>query len=66
MQWYLNNTVMESDFIECKPYYSPREFSSVILAGVYIPPQAPARKALHCGNLSAKLCSSCDWRFQLV
>ena len=38
-------SILESVFIECKPYYSPREFSSVVLAGVYIPPQAPVREA---------------------
>ncbi|CAM4574253.1 unnamed protein product [Leuciscus chuanchicus] len=27
-------------FINCKPFYSPREFSSLVLISVYIPPQA--------------------------
>lgn len=30
---------LESLFINCKPFYSPREFSSFIMAGVYIPPK---------------------------
>ena len=37
---------LESLFIDCKPFYSPREFSSFILAGVYIPPQANVSEAL--------------------
>ena len=36
---------LESFFITCKPFYSPREFTSFILAGVYIPPQADVREA---------------------
>ncbi|KAK3525028.1 hypothetical protein QTP86_013392 [Hemibagrus guttatus] len=31
--------------INCKPFYSPREFSSFILVGVYIPPQGNVREA---------------------
>lgn len=31
---------LESFIINSKPFYSPREFSSFILVGVYIPPQA--------------------------
>lgn len=31
---------LETLFINCKPFFSPREFSSTILVGVYIPPQA--------------------------
>ncbi|KAK0133039.1 hypothetical protein N1851_031598 [Merluccius polli] len=30
---------LESFIINCKPFYSPREFASFILVGVYIPPQ---------------------------
>ncbi|KAK3517059.1 hypothetical protein QTP86_019583, partial [Hemibagrus guttatus] len=30
---------LEAFIINCKPFYSPREFSSFILIGVYIPPQ---------------------------
>ena len=37
---------LESLFLNCKPFYSPREFSSFILAGVYIPPQADVSEAL--------------------
>ena len=29
---------LESLFINCKPFYSPREFSSFVMVGVYIPP----------------------------
>ena len=36
---------LESFFITCRPFYSPREFTSFILAGVYIPPQADVREA---------------------
>ena len=32
-------------FIDCKPFYSPREFVSFILVGVYIPPQANVQEA---------------------
>ncbi|KAK3569434.1 hypothetical protein QTP86_030061 [Hemibagrus guttatus] len=31
--------------INCKPFYSPREFFSFILVGVYIPPQGNVREA---------------------
>ncbi|KAK2901605.1 hypothetical protein Q8A73_011351 [Channa argus] len=31
---------LETLFINCKPFYSPREFCSFILVSVYIPPQA--------------------------
>ena len=31
----------------CKPFYSPREFSSVVLLGVYIPPDASPTKAVN-------------------
>ncbi|XP_061640830.1 bis(5'-adenosyl)-triphosphatase isoform X1 [Phyllopteryx taeniolatus] len=37
---------LESLFLNCKPFYSPREFASFILAGVYIPPQANTNAAL--------------------
>ena len=36
---------LESFFINCKPFYSPREFVSFILVGVYIPPQANVQVA---------------------
>lgn len=32
--------------IKCRPFYSPREFQSVLLTAVYIPPQAKAAVAL--------------------
>ncbi|KAL0154303.1 hypothetical protein M9458_050416, partial [Cirrhinus mrigala] len=37
---------LEAIFINCKPFYSPREFSSFILVSVYIPPDARASVAL--------------------
>ncbi len=33
-------------FINCKPFYSPREICSFILVSVYIPPQAHVSSAL--------------------
>ncbi|KAK3566665.1 hypothetical protein QTP86_002398, partial [Hemibagrus guttatus] len=36
---------LEAFIINCKPFYSPREFSSFILVGVYIPPQGNVREA---------------------
>ncbi len=33
-------------FINCKPFYSPREFCSFILVSVYIPPQAHVSSAI--------------------
>ncbi len=33
-------------FINCKPFYSPREFCSFVLVSVYIPPQAHESSAL--------------------
>uniref|UniRef100_A0A7N8WMP4 Reverse transcriptase domain-containing protein n=1 Tax=Mastacembelus armatus TaxID=205130 RepID=A0A7N8WMP4_9TELE len=38
---------LEALFINCKPFYSPREFSSCVLVSVYIPPQARVCDALH-------------------
>ncbi|KAL0147893.1 hypothetical protein M9458_056814 [Cirrhinus mrigala] len=37
---------LEAIFINCKPFYSPREFSSFILVSVYIPPDTRASVAL--------------------
>ena len=36
---------LEYFFIHCKPFYSPREFASFILVGVYIPTQANVQEA---------------------
>ncbi|KAK3523467.1 hypothetical protein QTP86_033596, partial [Hemibagrus guttatus] len=36
---------MEAFIINCKPFYSPREFSSFFLVGVYILPQGNVREA---------------------
>ncbi len=37
---------LETLFINCKPFYSPREFCSFILVSVYIPPRAHVSSAL--------------------
>ncbi len=37
---------LETLFINCKPFYSPREFCSFILVSVYIPPQVHVSSAL--------------------
>ncbi len=37
---------LEALFINCKPFYSPQEFSSFILVSVYIPPDARVSAAL--------------------
>ncbi len=37
---------LETLFINCKPFYSPRELCSFILVSVYIPPHTNARSAL--------------------
>ncbi|KAK3550451.1 hypothetical protein QTP86_025725 [Hemibagrus guttatus] len=37
---------LEVFFINCKPFYSPREFSSFILVSVYFPPQVHMSSAL--------------------
>ncbi len=37
---------LETLFINCKPFYSPREIYSFILASVYIPPQVHVSSAL--------------------
>ena len=37
---------LEPLIINCKPFYSPREFSLFTLVGVYIPPQACVTEAL--------------------
>lgn len=44
IQQYCSPT-LETLFINCKPFYSPREFASFILVGVYIPPQADVQEA---------------------
>ena len=36
---------LESFFINCKPFYSPREFVSFILVGVYMQPRANVQEA---------------------
>lgn len=37
---------LETLIINCKPFYSPREFSSFVLVGVYISPQACVANAI--------------------
>lgn len=37
---------LESLFLNCTPFYCPREFSSAVLVAVYVPPQACTRDAL--------------------
>ncbi len=37
---------LEALFIHCKPFYSPREFSSFILPNVYVPPDVCISAAL--------------------
>ena len=36
---------LETFFVNCRPVYSPREFSSFVLVGVYIPPRACVMEA---------------------
>lgn len=33
-------------FIKCRPFYLPREFSSIIITAVYVPPDATAKLAM--------------------
>ena len=44
---------LETLFIKCCPFYSPREFANVIVAGVYVAPDANAKDAMH--QLAAKV-----------
>ena len=37
---------LETIVINCRPFYSPREFHSVVLVGVYIDPSAPQKDIL--------------------
>ena len=37
---------LEYLMIACRPYYLPREFTSVVITGVYIPPHADSTQAL--------------------
>ena len=30
---------LETITVDCRPFYSPREFASIVLMGVYIPPR---------------------------
>ncbi len=49
---------LEYIFINCKPFYSPREFTSFILTAIYIPPSGNVHKverALADQVLSAEL-----------
>lgn len=39
--WLLNTIT-----IKCRPFYSPREFNSILFTAVYIPPQAKVAEAL--------------------
>nr|XP_049617693.1 uncharacterized protein LOC125992629 [Syngnathus scovelli] len=41
----LCSPLLETLFINCRPFYSPREFSSIVMAAVYIPPHARASEA---------------------
>ena len=50
---------LETFIINCRPFYSPREFTSFILVGVYIPPQATADTV--CGADQPGLRSYCPW-----
>lgn len=53
-RWCNNSTILhrhcspDLEFIslKCRPYYPPREFASIILIGVYVPPQANANTAI--------------------
>ena len=38
---------LESLVIKCRPFYSPREVSTVTMFGVYIPPSANGKNALN-------------------
>lgn len=44
---------LEALIIQCRPFYLPREFASIILVAVYIPPQAVATSAIE--QLSAQV-----------
>ena len=37
---------LETLIIQRKPFYLPREFTSIVMLGVYIPPQANATAAI--------------------
>ena len=37
---------LETITVDCRPFYSPREFASIVLMGVYIPPDASATSAM--------------------
>ena len=37
---------LETITVDCRPFYSPREFASIVLMGVYIPPDAGAISAM--------------------
>ena len=52
--WCANATVKDSHcspdieylMLQCRPFYLPREFTSVVITAVYVPPQANARLAM--------------------
>ena len=58
--------------VECKPFDSPRELTSLVLVGAYIPPDANAATAISelseqvsdVRKLSPRLPGSCVMRFQ--
>ncbi|KAK3548324.1 hypothetical protein QTP70_010182 [Hemibagrus guttatus] len=53
---------LEVIFINCKPFYSLREFSSFILVSVYIPPQAHMSSALQLADQKPKITGLNDYR----
>ncbi len=38
--------LVESMFVNCRPFYLPREFTAIVIVAVYIPPCANAKDAL--------------------
>ena len=57
---------LETLVIKCRPFYLPREFTSLILTAVYIPPDANAKSAVdHCLKLSPVMKKQIQERFPL-
>ena len=40
------SSLLETLVLDCRPFYSPREFHSVVLVGVYVDPSAPLKDVL--------------------
>ncbi|KAI5607669.1 hypothetical protein C0J50_6989, partial [Silurus asotus] len=62
------SSLLEFIVVRCRPFYLPREFTTAIVLGVYIPPSANAKEALSVlyGTISGLLCLECTFHLALM